>query len=350
MELDRVELQDSARRIFSDTGLAPDRDKSWGLAVEMGWLGLSAPEELGGLEQGRPALCTLYAELGRVLAGAPFLPAMLAIEAVCKAPELADRQAWLDRLIAGELTTASLRPAPLSAKATADGYALSGTLSAAPDADKASHVLVWAEGESLLGLLPLDQAGARLEPRKSWDGTRQLFDVRLDGARLGPDLVLARGEAAAGLARELEAHLLLALAADCMGAAQALFELTVEYLQTRRQFARPLAMFQALKHRCADLRAQVSAVEALLWRTAEQEGHAVLDPVAEAGALKSFAATVFHDVAEEAIQLHGGIGLTAEHPCHLFVKRALLNESLGGERDAWEAAAGAQAIGKLARR
>jgi alkylation response protein AidB-like acyl-CoA dehydrogenase len=349
MELDRAELQDSARRMFADTGLAPDRDKSWGLIVEMGWLGLAAPEELGGLEQGRAALCALYAELGRVLAPAPFLPAMLAIEAVCKAPDLVDRQAWIDRLIGGELVTASLRPEPVAAQAGADGHAITGALAAVPDADQASHLLVW-DGEGLMGLLPLDQPGVQLEPRRAWDQTRRLFDVCLDGASLASGLVLARGEPAAELARELQTHLLFALAADSMGGAAALLEITVDYLQTRRQFARPLAMFQALKHRCADLKAATAAVEALLWHSAEGTERAVIDPVAQAGALKSYAAQVFHDVAEEAIQLHGGIGLTAEHPCHLFVKRALLNEFLGGETDAWEAAAGEQAIRNLARR
>jgi alkylation response protein AidB-like acyl-CoA dehydrogenase len=344
MELDRAELQDSARRMFEDTGLAPDREKSWGLVVEMGWLGLSAPEDLGGLEQGRPALCTLYAELGRVLAGAPFLPAMLAVEAVCAAPDFADRQAWLDRIIGGELVTAALRPAPVAG--TPD--ALSGVLAAVPEADLATHVLVWT-GDAL-GLLPLDAPGVTVEARKVWDQTRRLFDVRLEGARLSPDLVLARGEAAAALARELETHLLFALAADCLGGAQALLDMTVEYLQTRRQFARPLAMFQALKHRCADLKAMVAAAEALFWKQAEGLTDSLLDPLAEAGALKAHAGQVFHAVAEEAIQLHGGIGLTAEHPCHLFVKRALLNETLGGDADRWEAAAGEQALRRLARR
>ena len=103
----------------------------------------------------------------------------------------------------------------------------------------------------------------------------------------------------------------------------ALFDMTVEYLQTRRQFGRPLAMFQALKHRCADLKTQIAAAEALFWRLADEGNRTAFDPLVEAGALKSQAAAAYSLVAEEAIQLHGGIGLTAEHP---FFPRELIQD------------------------
>jgi alkylation response protein AidB-like acyl-CoA dehydrogenase len=345
MDIDRAELQDSARKMFAGLGLAPDGAKSWGLIVEAGWLGLSAPETLGGLEQGRPALGTLYGELGRILVPAPFLPAMLVMEALCKAPELADRQDWIDRIMGGELVTAALLPSAVScASDGAGGFVLSGALQGVSDADGASHVLVWSD--EIVGLLPLDQAGVARQARRTWDETRRLFDLKLDAAKL--DALLARGPAAAALARELQAHMGFALAADSLGGAEALLEMTVEYLQTRRQFARPLAMFQALKHRCADLKALIAATEALFWKLAGETERTAFDPVIEAGALKSQAATVYYAVAEEAIQLHGGIGLTSEHPCHLFMKRALLNSTLGDEADAWEAAAGQEAIRRLA--
>jgi alkylation response protein AidB-like acyl-CoA dehydrogenase len=346
MEIDRTELQDSARRMFPGDKLAPAADKSWELIVEAGWLGLSAPEALGGLEQGRPAQGVLYAELGRVVAPVPFLPAMLAMEAVCRAPDLADRQGWVDRILGGELVTASLLPKPVSASVDAAGAAVvSGALEAVVDADQATHLLVWAD--EMLGLVALDQSGVAREPRRAWDATRRLFDVRLAGAQIAPELVLARGPAAAELARELQIHLEFALAADSLGGGAALLDMSVEYLQTRRQFGRPLAMFQALKHRCADLRTQLAAAEALFWKLAEGIERSAFDPLTEAGALKAHAAGVYYAIAEEAIQLHGGIGLTAEHPCHLFMKRALLNTALGGEADAWEEAAGRDALQRL---
>jgi alkylation response protein AidB-like acyl-CoA dehydrogenase len=139
------------------------------------------------------------------------------------------------------------------------------------------------------------------------------------------------------------------LAADGVGGASAALEMTVEYLQARKQFGRPLAMFQALKHRCADLKTQIAAAEALFWSVAEARGDGAQDPLLAAAGAKSYAAEVFDAVAEEAIQLHGGIGLTAEHPCHLFLKRALLNEALAVGGDAWDAAVGAEALERLGR-
>jgi alkylation response protein AidB-like acyl-CoA dehydrogenase len=122
-----------------------------------------------------------------------------------------------------------------------------------------------------------------------------------------------------------------------VGGAAALLEITVEYLQTRRQFGRPLAMFQALKHRCADLRAMIEAADALLWHgLARAAGPLESDAdLREADALarraRRLAGETFSMVAEESLQLHGGIGMTSEHACHLFLKRAMLSEHLGRE-------------------
>jgi alkylation response protein AidB-like acyl-CoA dehydrogenase len=222
-----------------------------------------------------------------------------------------------------------------------------GVLRSVPDADLASHILVWGGKDDVCGLVALDDAKVQRAPRRTWDETRPLFEVKFEGAALTK--VLALGEAATDLQRRAEEHMLQGVAADSLGAASALLDLTVEYLQTRRQFERPLAMFQALKHRCADLAAMIAASEALLRRSARGTSSEPLDAVLSAGLLKSQAASVFHTVAEEAIQLHGGIGLTAEHSCHLFFKRATLNGALAGEGDLHETRAGEAAIPRLAR-
>ncbi len=132
------------------------------------------------------------------------------------------------------------------------------------------------------------------------------------------------------------------LAAESVGGAAALLEMTVEYLQTRQQFARPLAMFQALKHRCADLKALTEAAGALLQnsltRAVGQDGHWKPAPEAvRAGkAARQLACKAYARVAEESLQLHGGIGMTSEHDCHLFLKRAMLNEHLGRAPGSYE--------------
>lgn len=314
MSITRTELQDAARKAFRDQGLAPNADKCWRLMAEMGWFAMSVPEQLGGLGLGRDAAGVIHAELGRALVPGPAIAQMLVITALCAADTLPQRDELLARAIGGEIFTASL----------------DFSLSAVPDADRASHMLVMTR--EALALVPL--SGSELTPRPTWDKSLRLFDVTL--SEHAQQLVLAHGEAARQLQANLRTQLFFALAADSIGGAAAALEQTIDYLKVRRQFDRPLAMFQALKHRCADLQARIVAAEALLWSFAAQSANDVI----AAGALKAHATQLYADVAEEAIQLHGGIGLTEEHPCHLFLKRAMLNLNLGGGADLLEEAMG----------
>jgi alkylation response protein AidB-like acyl-CoA dehydrogenase len=329
------ELQDAAQKAFPGDQLRPSRDESWKLIAEMGWLMIRLPEEAGGLGLGRDASTAILVELGRVLSSAPVIPALLAIEGLAAAEALADREDWLGRAISGEYIAVSLGA---GGSVQIEGDTLSGTLAAVPDADMASHVLVLAPG--LAALAPTDAAGVTLAERPLWDESRRLFDVTLGGRAADPALILARGDKADAIAAHVLAEMQLALAADSLGGANAALEMTVEYLKTRRQFERPLAMFQALKHRCADLKVQIGAAEALLHARAGQ-GDASLN---ELGALKALASDVYRFTTEEAIQLHGGIGLTDEHNCHLFLKRAFLNLQLGGSPDHWREKAGRDAM------
>jgi alkylation response protein AidB-like acyl-CoA dehydrogenase len=310
--IDRAELQDAARKAFGEAGLAPDADKSWGLIAEMGWLMMTVPEAQGGLGLGREAEGVIHSEIGRALVPGPVIAQMLVITALAATGQ----EALLERAMAGEVMTTSL--------------AANDPLMAVPDADKASHILVVRD--DMVALHPV----ASFTQRPSWDETRRLFDVTVTDDEA---LVIAKGEAAENLAAMLRSQLLFALAGDSLGGADAILELTIEYLKTRRQFDRPLAMFQALKHRVADLKTILAAAEALFWASTDAEA-----TLTDMGALKAHACGVYAEVAEEAIQLHGGIGLTSEYQCHLFLKRAMLNAALGGDADHWEEQAGRQAL------
>lgn len=324
MSIDRSELQDAARKAFGEAGLAPDAEKSWGLIAEMGWLMMAVPEELGGLGLGREAEGVIHTEIGRALVPGPVIAQMLVISALNEATDLPERDDLLTRAMGGEVMTASL--------------GVADALSAVPNADLASHILV--ARDNLVTLQPMDAPTIVFTQRATWDETRRLFDVTIGDA--SGALILAKGEAAAALADKLKAQMLFALAGDSLGGAGAILELTIEYLQTRRQFDRPLAMFQALKHRVADLKTILNAADALFWARANE-----VPMLTEIGALKAHACRVFADVSEEAIQLHGGIGLTSEYHCHLFLKRAVLNSALGGDADHWEEQAGKHALGKI---
>ncbi|MCB2072103.1 MAG: acyl-CoA/acyl-ACP dehydrogenase [Novosphingobium sp.] len=333
------ELKDAAQKAFPADQLSPDRDESWKLIAEMGWLMLPVPEELGGLGLGRDAATALHFELGRVLSSAPLITAMFSVQVLCAADKLANKAEWVERACSGEFITLNMLSNDVTLN---DDGTLSGPLYAVPDADMASHVIVFVPGLSVL--VPLDTDGVTVTERPLWDESRRLFEVTLEKCPVDRDLVIAEGDRSQEIGLGFKAESLLALAADSLGGATATLEMTVEYLKTRKQFNRPLAMFQSLKHRCADLKTQITAAEALLWsRAADMDAS-----LADMGALKALAADVYQFVTEEAIQLHGGIGLTDEHQCHLFMKRAMLNLSLGGSGDELKERTGRQALAAFA--
>lgn len=304
MSMNRNELQDSARKAFGEAGLVPDADASWAGLSDMGWLMMTVPEAQGGLGMGAEAASVIHYELGRALVPGPAIAQMLVIEALAATGQ----DELLARAMGGEVMTTDLC------------HAL--------DADKATQILLVSDER--IAIAPL----ASFTHQVSWDETRRLFDVTT-----GSETILVSGTDAKALGDRLRAQLLMTLSADSLGGAEAALAMTIDYLKTRRQFDRPLAMFQALKHRVADLKIAHSAAEALLWNRAVGTSS-----LAEMGALKAHCTSVFARIAEEAIQLHGGIGLTLEHPCHLFLKRAFLNCALGGGADHWEELAGRAAM------
>ncbi len=331
------ELRDSVQKAFPANKLSPPRDEAWKLAAEMGWLMISLSEGQGGLGLGREAATAIHFELGRVLSCAPLIPALLGLEAIAASETLTDRDGWIARICGGEYVPLNMLPGTVSG----DGQ-LNGRLSGFFEADMASHVLAGMPGRYVL--IPLGAPGVTLRERPIWDKSRRLFDVELSGFAPDPSLVVAEGEAAKLLHDRISPLAQLAIAGDSLGGATACLDMTVENLKTRRQFDRPLAMFQALKHRCANLKTQIGAAEALLWSRAADATASTTD----LGAAKALASDVFRMVAEEAIQLHGGIGLTDEHSCHLFLKRAMLNLQLCGSLDHWREAAGRQALAGFA--
>lgn len=324
------ELRDAARKAFPADKLIPPRDESWQLVAEMGWLMIELAEEQGGLELGRAATAAVHFELGRVLPAVPLAPALIALQGIAASRELADCTGWIERICGGEYVPLNMLP---GTAAISDVGTLNGRVAGVFEADMASHVLVATRGR--YDLIPVGAAGVSLAERPLWDPSRRIFDLLLDGYAPSPDLVVALDEDAGELHDLMSPSAQLAIAADNLGAANALFEMTVEYLKTRRQFGRPLALFQALKHRVADLKVKLEAAEALFWSRANHQA-----TMAELGALRAHCGEVFRDVAEEAIQLHGGIGLTEEYPCHLFFKRAMLNATLAGGTMYWEGATG----------
>jgi alkylation response protein AidB-like acyl-CoA dehydrogenase len=311
------------------------------LAADLGAAGLLIPESSGGAGASYREAAVVAEETGRAVAPVPFLgSAVVATAALLSArgsggssrAGTAGDDELLAALAAGA-TTAVLAvpfasgpgaPAPTarigSSSPGDSGYRLSGTVSGIADALPADVLLVPADGVPYgLYAVPAREAGVTLAPVVSLDMTRQLADLTLDGA---PGRRLASGDAARQAVAGALAAGAAVLASEQLGAAERCLEMTVAYLKERRQFARPIGSFQALKHRVADVWVGVTQARAAArYAAACLAGGDPDAPVAVALA-KAACSDVAVRAAQECLQLHGGIGFTWEHPTHLYLKRA----------------------------
>jgi alkylation response protein AidB-like acyl-CoA dehydrogenase len=348
--IDFDELQDSARSVLtvecSSEQLHKFIDGKFDLAAhlrktmaELGWYALLVPEEQGGLGLGCGDLAAVYYELGRVCAPSDFPGAMLVVHALLLSQPCALAEELLPALAGGDLRGAvwgleqALSPTlGVTAVPKGAGLALSGSASLIVDAAGADLLLLPARGkDGELSWILLDLHGIGVEPEAvpAYDCTRNFRTLCLDGVEVPADRILASGASAHAIADALLDHASMALACDSIGGAEAIFDRTVEYLKTRKQFGRLIGSFQALKHRCANLQVALKASTAAV-ESAVQQLRAGQPAGASASMVKAYATDVFTQVAADAVQLHGGIGFTWEQDCHLYLKRAKLNQQLFG--------------------
>ncbi|WP_432589865.1 acyl-CoA dehydrogenase family protein [Streptomyces sp. HD1123-B1] len=311
-------------RIESDE---PYDTKLWAaLGAELGITGLSVPEEQGGAGAGWRETAVVLEELGRAVAPVPYLGSSVLVAAALMA---ADENRVLPEVAAGRRPAALAVPFSTSPGRSfpdavrLSGSTLSGTVTSVADALPARVLLVPATGEAGPGLYLVDVTAAEdtvvLTPRRSLDLTRQLADITL---RSAPAVPVALGTEAI---RVLEVALTTGaalLASEQLGVAEWCLATTVTYVKERHQFGRPVGSFQAVKHRLADLYGLVSQARAVA-RNAVAALDAGSPTVAlEASLAQAFVSEAVVETAEAALQLHGGIGFTWEHPVHLYLKRA----------------------------
>jgi alkylation response protein AidB-like acyl-CoA dehydrogenase len=232
----------------------------------------------------------------------------------------------LTAALAVRTATASGTPFPALARVAGQGDAgsgtvkLRGTIPAVADALPADVLLVPADGvPSAVYLVEANAPGVHRTPLVSLDMTRQLCDITLDDAPARQVAVGAAAEAAvaAGIAAGAAV-----LAAEQLGLAQRCLDLTVEYVKERRQFARQIGSFQAVKHRLADLWATIAQARAASRYAAACLADGDPDAPVAVALAKSACCEAAVTAAQECVQLHGGIGFTWEHPAHLYLKRA----------------------------
>ncbi|MEZ0066255.1 alkylation response protein AidB-like acyl-CoA dehydrogenase [Streptacidiphilus sp. MAP12-20] len=310
--------------VLARTELAQTTDTElWrALADELGVTGLAVPEELGGAGASWRETAVVLEELGRAVAPVPYFGSCVLATAALLA--LGERE-QLPRLASGtaigslavSFATAPGAPFPGTVHASDDGL-LTGSVRHVADALAADVLLVPAVGEDGEPRLYAVQQ-ADVEPMVSLDMARQLAVVTLDVA---PGRLLASGEEAR---HALDAALTTGaalLASEQLGVAEWALTTTVAYAKERHQFGRPIGSFQAVKHRLADLWVLVAQLRAVARSGADAAARGSADLPLTAALAQAFASGAAVTATEEAVQLHGGIGFTWEHPAHLYLKRA----------------------------
>jgi len=307
------------------------------IAADIGLAGLLIPEPLGGAGASYRELAAAAEQLGASVAPIPYLGSAVATAALLSAAKASSPPAadLLRRIADGTVTVAlavefparpGMRtPAPTRVAGTRPGddagtVRLRGTVKAVADALPADMLLVPADGvPNGLYLVEPAAPGLHRMPLVSLDMTRQLCEVSLDDA---PARRLAAGDAAieavdAGLTAGAAV-----IAAEQLGLAQRCLDTTVAYLKERRQFARPVGSFQALKHRLADLWTTITLARAASRYAVSCLASGDPDAPVAVALAKSACCDAAVNAAQECVQLHGGIGFTWEHPAHLYLKRA----------------------------
>ncbi|MFH8630981.1 acyl-CoA dehydrogenase family protein [Streptomyces lydicus] len=358
---DEDALRDAVRSLLADrsdpatvlAGLESDVPYDTGLwralATGIGTAGLLVPEKLGGAGASTREAAVVMEELGRSVAPVPYLTsAVIAVTALLALDH--DREEVATPLAAlAEGRTVGVLALPLptapgglpepAVRADPAG-ALTGRVTSVADVAAAELLLVLAQGPDGPELHAVEAAadGVRTEAVTPLDLTRPLGHLTLDGAR--GRLLAAGDRARAAVERALLTGAGL-LASEQLGVAEWCLAETVRHTAERTQFGRPVGSFQALKHRMAALWLEVASARAAARNAADALATGSPDAAVAVAVAQAYCAPVAVRAAEECVQLHGGIGMTWEHPAHLFLKRAKSDElALGSPGRHREALAG----------
>jgi len=323
-----------------------ERERWRDLNTQLGLCGVHVPEPYGGQGFGMVELGIVVEEMGRALVCAPyFASAVLATTAIMNAATKAQKDALLPPLVLGESVATLAFSEPngrwdaggVETTATEAGgvFRLDGVKSFVLDGCAADLVVVLARepgstGEEGLSFftVPGDAAGLTRRTLKALDPTRKL--ARLEFQAVEAELLGERGAAAAPLAKTLT-WAAVALASEMVGGADKLRESALDYANLRMQFGRPIASFQSMKHKQADMLLEVELAKSAAYYAAEAAAEDAADLAALASLAKAAASEAYLQTAIHTIQIHGGIGFTWDNDTHLWFKRAKSSEVFLGD-------------------
>ncbi len=336
----QVLLKDNARKFFAgecpmeevrrlmETETAHD-PALWSKMVEQGYTGIIFPEECGGIGLGKVELILLMEEAGRALLPGPlFSTVALAgsfLDAVATSEQ---KKRYLSPICRGEarssvaMLEAGASWDPADVQMSGASGKLTGEKLFVPDAMVADFLIVVARDGVFL--VDAGAAGMEVQPMQAMDLTRKVCSVRFSSTpaeRLG---------STAGLARALDVAA-TALVAEMVGEMQRTLDLTVEYAKTRKQFGKPIGMFQAVQHQCADMYLETESARSAAYYAAWALEENTPDAAVAVSIAKMYASDAARTVGNRGIQIHGGMGFTWENDLHLYYRRAKASETSFGD-------------------
>jgi alkylation response protein AidB-like acyl-CoA dehydrogenase len=308
------------RRLRDDA--AGFQEKYWQQGAELGWTSLLVREEHGGgtiSGEGIVDLTLIAYEFGRHAAPGPLLPTNVVAAALSEAGSNVD---VLDELLAGTTVASWCTGAEISLDAS--GATVNGIARPVESAAQAGHLLV-TNGSTQV-LVPADASGVSITPMHSVDLTRRFQVVTFDDVSVPTETVVRTD---AGPDRLMQLALVIANA-ESVGAMQTAFDMTVEWAFDRYSFGRPLASYQALKHRFADMKMWLESSHAIADSSARALQSGSPDAAELLSAAKAYIGHYGSELVHDCVQMHGGIGVTYEHDLHLYLRRQILNRGLLG--------------------
>jgi len=318
----------------------------WRRGAELGWTTLLVDEAHGGGSvsgQGLRDLALIAEEMGALVSPGPLAPVNVVAQTISEEGTERQALALLPGLLSGEATATWCvsepgRPFSASSMTTTaqtddSGFVLNGVKRPVEAGAEATWFLVTAKGPAgpIQLVVPADTAGVTVVPLRGIDLVRRNAEVHLDQVHVPAISVVGSPE---GCAESFERQLQTMLVLQCnetVGAAERVFEFTVSYAFDRYSFGRPLASYQALKHRFADLKLWLESAQAIT----VDATRAVQAGAAEAGEVariaKAYVSSRTPELIQECVQLHGGIGVTWDHDLHLYLRRAVLHRQTYGD-------------------
>ncbi|MBI1985979.1 MAG: acyl-CoA dehydrogenase family protein [Rhodospirillales bacterium] len=341
----------AVRRRLLATDLGFSRE-TWKAFADLGWLGIGIPEEFGGIGGSGVETAVLMEAFGAVLVGEPYLATcVLGVGVVRLASSPVQKKVLLPKVATGDLLLAFAFAEPGSryelsrvatrARKNGSGFVLDGRKAVVFDAAAADTFIVAArtaggvadsDGITLF-LVEADAKGLTRRDYPTVDG-RRASEVTLKGVAVDADAIVGAVDSGLPVIEWVIDHAIAAVTAEAVGIMSALNRQTLEYLKTRRQFGRPLANFQVLQHRMVDMFAACELSKSMAYMAAVRAGDRDADSRAKAvSAAKVQIGKAGRFVGQQAVQLHGGMGMTDELPVGHYFKRLTMIDTLFGDVD-----------------